>query len=364
MLITFILSSLKLSGGNRVVIEYANCMIARGHQVRLLVPGNSTDADMAQLLDHEVQITETRYPLDKATGLIGQARLALEMAKRVPVSDVILSTHTPTTLVNWIASRFLHRGPGVWLCQDYPEMFARRPFNAWLFQHALGWHRGGLAISQYSREIVQRFAPQSEIIIVGEGLSLYKTVKDLAIHRRHRDPNDPLVLFYIGDMRPRKGLREFLLAADLVYEKQPSLLLWVASKEKCTFESRVPYHFYERPTDAELVRLYTDCDAFVSTSWFEGFGLPPLEAMACGAPVVMTDSLGVREYAKNRENCLLVPPRDPQALAGAILEIFSDQSLAEQLRRNGPSTAEAYTWDSAAELFEAGLMKLLRPDRG
>ena len=96
----------------------------------------------------------------------------------------------------------------------------------------------------------------------------------------------------------------------------------------------------------------------------EGFGLPPLEAMACGAPVVLTDSGGVRDYARHEDNCLLVPPRDPQALAAAMLRILTDPVLADCLRRAGPPTTARFTWEAAVDRFEAALRDVVRGKHG
>ena len=75
-------------------------------------------------------------------------------------------------------------------------------------------------------------------------------------------------------------------------------------------------------------------NVFVYASWYEGFGLPPLEAMACGVPVVTTDCGGVLEYAIDGYNSLVTPIRDPTALAQAIQRLLSDRHLAAQLIQN------------------------------
>ena len=120
----------------------------------------------------------------------------------------------------------------------------------------------------------------------------------------------------------------------------------------------MPFQYVHRPTRSELADLYRACDLFVSASWREGFGVPPLEAMACAAPVVLTDSGGVREYARHEENCLMVPPRDPVALADAMLRVLTEPDLAERLRRNGPPTAARFTWEQAVDRFERALYNL------
>ena len=77
--------------------------------------------------------------------------------------------------------------------------------------------------------------------------------------------------------------------------------------------------------------------------------------MACGAAVVMTDSRGVKEFAEDGNNCLVVPPRNPEALADAILLLLSKPDLADKLRKNGPITASRFDWERATDRFEAVL---------
>lgn len=92
----------------------------------------------------------------------------------------------------------------------------------------------------------------------------------------------------------------------------------------------------------DIPTFLSSIDVFVFPSLVEGFGLPPLEAMACGAAVVLTDSGGVREYARDDSNCLLVPPGDAPAIARAVERLTTARGAAElrmRLAREGRATA-------------------------
>jgi len=93
-----------------------------------------------------------------------------------------------------------------------------------------------------------------------------------------------------------------------------------------------------------LAQILSAADVFVFPSLFESFGLPPLEAMACGTAVVCTDSGGVREYARHGFNCLLVPPGQVAPLANAILKLVNSPTLRQQLIANGLATAAIWSW--------------------
>ena len=96
----------------------------------------------------------------------------------------------------------------------------------------------------------------------------------------------------------------------------------------------------------DLVRAYQEADLVVHPSLYEGFGFPPLEAMACGTPVVASDRTSLPEVLGDA--ALLVNPEDTDALAAAITRALDDETLRAELRRKGLERAKAFTWQRAA----------------
>lgn len=114
-------------------------------------------------------------------------------------------------------------------------------------------------------------------------------------------------------------------------------------------------------TDAELTALYTACRLFVYPSLYEGFGLPVLEAMACGAPVVTSNVSSLPEVAGDA--ALLVDPRDAGALAEAIDRVLADDALRGDLRARGQARARHFHWDRTARLTLAVYEEAAREGR-
>jgi glycosyltransferase involved in cell wall biosynthesis len=117
-----------------------------------------------------------------------------------------------------------------------------------------------------------------------------------------------------------------------------------AKVERLGLDERV--HFIGFVEDDDLPALYSLASAFAFPSWYEGFGLPVLEAMACGTPVVAADNSSLPEVVG--EAGLLVDAGDPQALAEALARLLTDRELAAHLVRTGRNQARRFTWEGAA----------------
>jgi glycosyltransferase involved in cell wall biosynthesis len=110
-------------------------------------------------------------------------------------------------------------------------------------------------------------------------------------------------------------------------------------------------------TDDELVALYARCATVAYVSLYEGFGLPVLEAMACGAPVIASRTTAVGETAG--EAALLIDPEDTEEIAGALERILTDKILAAELMGRGTLRAAEFTWDAMARGLIASWRKAL-----
>ena len=100
-----------------------------------------------------------------------------------------------------------------------------------------------------------------------------------------------------------------------------------------------------------MAAVYGAADLFVDAQWHAGWNNPVIEAMACGTPVVCTDIGGVRDFAFHEKTALLVPPRDPDALAASIRRMMDDAALRDRLAANALDTVKRFDWDRAADDF-------------
>jgi glycosyltransferase involved in cell wall biosynthesis len=354
MHIVFVMSSLQLAGGVMLAMEYANRLTARGHAVTVVTPAACTAPEIAAMLAPQVAVVEATesFPADRAPATL--VRLARSLHAAIPPCDVVVATHTPTIAPVRMCRRSRCRVRS-WLYMDYPEMFRGRRLESMLLQHGPRFFDQILTISQPLTDYLAT-RTNTPIFTVGAGLLRQELLfGQPRLTGPQTDGPAGRRVMYLGDDRPRKGLREFLAAADVLHESVADIRLVVASKVPCTISTRVPYEFHLLPSDAKLSELYRSSDLFVSSSWGEGLGYPPLEAMACGTPVVLTDSSGVRDFAVDGENCLMVPPKDVPALAKAMARVLSDPALAAHLTAGGQATAARYEWANVIDRLEQAL---------
>lgn len=355
MRVSFVLSSLALSGGVLLVVEYANRLVARGHLISLVTPAGSVDDEIRSMLVGDAAIITAARPLPQGRSPVALARLAASLTAAIPPADVVIATHTPTVVPVILHTRLRRRTRSSWLYMDYPEMFRGRGVEHFLLNQAPRAFDQILTISQPLTDYVSCQA-RAPVHTIGAGLPR----EDLLFGQPRIERNDGVTrVMYVGDDRPRKGLHEFLAASDLVYATRPNLQLVIVSKQPCVIESRVPHEFHLHPSHVRLSELYRSADLFVSASWGEGLGYPPLEAMACGTPVALTDSSGVRDYAMDGENCLMVQPRDVEGLAAIMARILDEPGLAARLAAAGRETAARYQWETVMDRMETALTEVV-----
>jgi glycosyltransferase involved in cell wall biosynthesis len=248
-----------------------------------------------------------------------------------------------------------------------PETFTRRgSFQLKLTVRRTAKKAARIAtVSEYSRQDlldIYKLPPEKVVVTyngVESSFTLQPSVPNEAEEVRRRFGVSRDFLLAVGSLQPRKNLVRLIRAyARLRSERQdfrPQLVivgrkLWLASEifdevKRQRWADDVILTGYV--ADEDLPALYRAARAFVYPSLFEGFGLPPLEAMACGTPVVTSDVSSLPEITGDA--ALLIDPNDERALANALVEVVNNDRLRAELREKGIAQAKKFTWRDAAE---------------
>ncbi len=220
-----------------------------------------------------------------------------------------------------------------------------------------------LADSDASRQDAIRLfglAP-GRITVVGAGVEArFRPLENASLYeirRKYRLPESPFVLS-VSTLEPRKNL-DGLVRAFVEARKRAGLEhhLVIAGGKGWLYESIFAevkrlhagdfVHFPGFVDDADLPALYNLSELFAFPSHYEGFGLPVLEALACGRPVLCTDTSSLPEIAGDAAR--LIPTGDEAALTEALAELLTDEAARGELCRRGPVQAAPWTWTAAAD---------------
>lgn len=138
---------------------------------------------------------------------------------------------------------------------------------------------------------------------------------------------------------------------------------WVTQQKFIPLNVQFPIEYEYSPNHDKLVSIYQEADVLLWTSWYEGFGMPPLEAMATGVPIVSTDCGGVETFAKHFENAILAEPGDIKALAAGLIFLMKKEELRKQMGCNARETALHYSYEKGMHNFESILYTVVNQKR-
>jgi len=182
---------------------------------------------------------------------------------------------------------------------------------------------------------------------------------------------DAPYILYVGTLEPRKnivGLLNAYAALPPALRKRFQLVLvggegWRDSKIKQRLDelSELPIRTTGYVPDADLPAVYSGAALFVYPSFYEGFGMPPLEAMACGTPVITSDSSSLPEVVGDA--AIKIPPADTRALSDAMELVLCDAGRSSAMRERGLRQAQRFTWARSAERMDSVVRELLAERR-
>ena len=251
--------------------------------------------------------------------------------------------------------------------EHMPETFTRR--GSLQLKFTVRWTARRAAriatVSEYSRQDLLKTykLPPEKVVVTHNGIGSNfspepaSAVEGQNLRQRFEIERDFILV--VGSLQPRKNLVRLIRAYSELRKRLPDFKyqlvivgrkLWLANEvfaevNKQEWGRDVIVTGYV--ADEDLPAFYRSASAFVYPSLFEGFGIPPLEAMACGTPVVTSNTSSLPEVAGDA--ALLIDPYDEQELANALLRIVKDEPLRARLRERGLAQSKKFTWRNAAE---------------
>jgi len=319
----------------RAILTYADRLAARGHAVTLVVPARSR-------LRAAWRNARGAGP-DWVAGFRPRVRWVPRWdAAALPDADVTLATAWQSAPV--VAAAPARCGAKFYLIQHYESLYHGEP-DVVDATYRLPLRR--IVISTWLADVMrERFGADSEMLVTPVDRTLFRRVDVQPPTPR------PRVLMLHHDYA-WKGVADGLEAVRRVRAQGPTLTL-VGFGVKAP-RAPLPYdEFHANPPQDALAALYSGCEIYLCPSWDEGLGMPPMEAMACGAALVTYDNGGSRDYAHDGETALVARRRDVDDLAACLSRMATDEALRVRLASTGQAyVTKTFDWDRAVTRLEA-----------
>ncbi len=348
MKINYTMFGVGLTGGVRVLLEIANRLVERGHEVTITSLGYENDHKWFPL-KAEINYVKNLY-IDRAINF-GLKRAfdinlyphqeIVKLSRDMPDCDINVATFCFSAFSVFSSDK----GVPFYHMQHYEPLFFDDAYLKKLAEQTYYLPLNKMANSIWLKDqILKKF--NYEVPVVNPAID-----HSIFYPREVEKDTDKVRILCFGKQIRWKGFPEALEAMKIIAKKRDDVEFIAYGMEKPTYESNVPYKFIKAPSDEDLAKLYSSADIMICTSWYESFPLFPLEAMACGIPVITTP-FGTEDYAFHKKNCLVVPPRDPNATADAVLRLIDDESEIEKFKKEGPKIAKKFTWDGTVNRVE------------
>lgn len=225
--------------------------------------------------------------------------------------------------------------------------------------------KGILTVSEYSKKDILKFFPNfppDKIFVtpLAANSSYFPMNKNLcSIYLKEKFNIDFPFILYIGGFSSRKNVRGLIYSFKEINNSiNPNYKLVLCGslrdegeklKELCKtigIEDKVVFTGFI--DDADLPFFYNGCSLFVYPSLYEGFGLPPLEAMSCKTPVIASNTTSIPEVTK--DSAILIDPFNTSELSDSIIKVLNSQSLMDELSYKGYMNSKDFTWKNTAKL--------------
>lgn len=373
-----------LGGAEVHIVEVARRLAQRGHKIHLFV---GSDDGIARILKEDtLQVHRIDYdpPRNMASLLyIKHAIRALDSFLKKNRVDILHAKQVFPFGVVTGRLRGQHNIPVYVTAQNpyayYEELVLQMPgvgrmAGGVLQRILMPFARFALrnadvvaAVSDYSRNGCVRLGADNTIIVPnGVDTAVFPYSKS-----REREDGRPLRLVSTSTLIPRNGLETLVQATALLKKGGTPVKVILAGEGPLKDELRSlalklgigeDVDFIGTIRHEKVPDLLADSDIFVRPSIAEGFGVSFIEAMAVGIPVVTCPSGGIVDFVSHRKTGMLVPSRQPEALAEAIVELANDSSLYNTIVRNALSLVEStYNWEVITDSVEAAYHSLIEP---
>jgi glycosyltransferase involved in cell wall biosynthesis len=332
--ITFLCPHLRIAGGVRAILTYADRLAAAGHAVEVVVPAKSR----ARALWRSLRRVGPEWIPGFRARIVWVDRWR---ASALPDGDAVVATAWQSAAT--VAAAPARCGRKFYFVQHYESLYHG---EAAAVDATYRLPLRKIVISTWLRDVMrERFDSEAEILVTPVDPALFHTVPVTVQTSRPR-------VLMLHHEYAWKGTADGFAAVARVKGRIPALHL-VGFGVSAPRGPAAYDEFHANLPQDRLADLYSGCEIYLCPSWDEGLGMPPMEAMACGAALVTYDNGGCRDYARDGETALVARRRDVADLSAKLEQVAADPALRARLAAAGSEFVRgAFEWGRAVRRLE------------
>jgi glycosyltransferase involved in cell wall biosynthesis len=361
--IAWIFPELNFSGGILANRLFADEMVKLGHEVTILAPseparGTPKPWQVRQwAMRTRARLEQMGMPAHHAHGSLAKVVMVpgrVVSDEHVPTSDVVIATWWRT--MEWVHQYSERAGAKAYFIHGY-EVFGG---PSWRVDNTYRLPARHITVSRWLAGLMQERFGRTDAAVVPNGID------PQLFFARARERGSPPTVGMIHSPAPLKQSAVAMEAIRRVQASMPELRVLCFGTHKPPAE-HLPrnFRFVHRPVQSATPDLYRACDCWILASTTEGFGLPGLEASACGVPVVSTRCGGPEDYIVDGSTGHLVPVGDVEAIAARVRDILTMPALAwRAMSARAAASTQSYRWEKSAKLLETALREAVEARAG
>lgn len=300
------------------------------------------------------------FPLSSDRGYLRWQNGPLRRSLRSQRPDLLLAPNYTLPLRSpWRSILFEHDISFV----SHPEWYSRRDVlkTRWLVPRSLSQAEAVVTESEFSKKEILKFfpfVPEDKIRVIYPGIDdrFFRVASDtLAAWKRTKNLEGKTVIGFLGSIFNRRHIPELIEAVRLLRQRDPSVVLYLVGRDRTRppqdIRGRVQGEDWilweQRMGDEDLPAFYSACDVFVYCSDYEGFGLPPLEALACGTVPLVMDRTSLAEVYAGMAG--MVKGADPEHIYQGLALLLEGENLRREMLQCFIERRSRFSWRKAAE---------------
>lgn len=360
MKISFILPALYGTGGIDVVYEYARRLAEKNNEVTIYAPIIAYNMKRGNILvDFLKQIYATLktikwFYIDKLPRTMSE-RKKVTVKPVLFISDRLIEDGDCVIATAWCTAYDVNKlstskGEKVYFIQDY-EIWDNE--QAGKKSYSLPLHK--IVIAEWIKNrLISECGCKEDIPVVNNGIDTH------IFKPKERDKKDSVInCLMLDHTLEKKGVKFGLEAFSKAKESVPGLKLRMFGIKRSSYITD-EIEYYENPDKSTLIDLYQSSDIFIFPSIEEGWGLTPVEAMACKCAVVGTDVGCMLDIGVDEGNVILCKPKDVRKMADGIIRFAKDSEFRKRIADSGYETVKKLDWEISTLKFESELKEIIR----